>query len=99
MDEDEPIERRWPRVCARVAGAMVLAVGLYFLSYGPVLWAFFNRSDALNALIVRVYAPMIWLNQTTNLLDPIVPSNTWWITTPGVNYEQLGKRWDTPEHE
>ena len=84
MDEDAPHQMRWPRVCARVAGYTLLAVGLYVLSVGPSSYLFlFGRSETLDGLHRRLYAPIYWLAGETDFMDPVMRYDAWWWALPG----------------
>lgn len=66
MDEDAPFAIRWPRVCARLAGLIVLLPVLYVLSFGPVAYLLYARSSKIDQAINRLYQPVAIVADRTN---------------------------------
>ena len=95
MDEDAAHTLRWPRLAARAAGYVVLAVVLYILSAGPVAYVFGWRSPRLNSALELCYGPLDWIGERTNLLNPIQSYYTWWFNLPGGPAERLRQKSST----
>ena len=99
MDEDAPHTMRWPRVFARLAGAMALALALYVLSPGPLGYVLFGRSKELDGAVARFYTPLRWLDERTGLLRTLERYYQWWYRLPGGAADRSKSRLANPGSE